>query len=164
MRSEGKSGKGMVTGLGEQAGSHRLMPTAPPEKAKADALKQFREFGLLVGGILVLAGLFGLHHHPALKPYCDGIGGVLVVLGLVAPKLLAKPHKAWMGLAHVMGTVMTTILLSIVFFGVMTPVATLRRLMGSDDLGLRIDKKAQSYWDMRKDARPANAQELTNQF
>ena len=163
MRSEGKGSK-VVTGLGEQAGSHRLMPTAPPEKAKADAIKQFREFGLLVGGIFVLIGVFGLHHHMALKPYSIGLGSVLVVLGAVAPGLLAQPHKLWMGLAHVMGTIMSTILLSIVFFGVMTPIATVRRMFGSDDLGLKLDKKATSYWDMREKPQPATQQELLNQF
>ena len=34
----------------------------------------------------------------------------------------------------------------------MTPLSTVRRLLGSDDLGLRIDKNAKSYWDMQEPA------------
>ena len=46
-----------------------------------------------------------------------------------------------MGLSRMLNTVMTTILLTIVFFCIVTPVALLRRLAGADPLRRKQFKK-----------------------
>jgi Saxitoxin biosynthesis operon protein SxtJ len=62
---------------------------------------------------------------------------ILHVLNMIVPKLYAPLAVVWLGLSHVLGTVMSKILLSILFFGVITPIGILRRLFGKDSLKLR---------------------------
>lgn len=62
--------------------------------------------------------------------------GVLV-LAMTAPQLFTPLARLWFALSHGMGKVGSTVLLSLVFFVVVTPVALLRRLLGRDAMGLR---------------------------
>jgi len=46
----------------------------------------------------------------------------------------------WLGLSRLVGAVVSKVLLSVVFFGVVTPIAIVRRLTGSDSLQLKAFK------------------------
>jgi len=59
------------------------------------------------------------------------------VIDMVAPRIFAPVAVLWFGLSHILGTVMSKVLLSILFFGLVTPVGFLRRLFGKDSLKLR---------------------------
>ena len=62
------------------------------------------------------------------------------VLNMVVPRIYAPIAVLWLGFSHVLGTVMSKILLSILFFGIVTPIGMLRRLLGKDSLKLRAFK------------------------
>ena len=65
---------------------------------------------------------------------------VLHVLNMTHPQIYRPIAVVWLGLSHILGTVVSRILLSIVFFVVVTPVAILRRRIGKDPLKLRAFK------------------------
>jgi hypothetical protein len=58
-----------------------------------------------------------------------------------------------MGLGIVLGFFVSRIILSIIFFGVITPIGLLMKLFGKDILDERIEKGKASYWHQRPDAR-----------
>jgi len=62
---------------------------------------------------------------------------VLHVVNMIVPRVFAPVAVVWLGLSSLLGTVMPKVLLSILFFLVVTPVGVLRRLMGRDSLKLR---------------------------
>jgi Saxitoxin biosynthesis operon protein SxtJ len=62
---------------------------------------------------------------------------VLHVVNMIVPRIYAPLAVLWLGLSHVLGTVMSKVLLSILFFGLVTPIGLLRRLFGKDSLKLR---------------------------
>jgi hypothetical protein len=64
----------------------------------------------------------------------------LHVLNMTVPGLYRPIAVLWFGLSDLMGAVMSKILLSLVFFLVVTPIAILRRLFGKDALKLRAFK------------------------
>jgi hypothetical protein len=64
----------------------------------------------------------------------------LHIVNMIVPRIYAPVAVVWLGLSHVMGTVMSKILLSILFFGILTPIGFLRRLFGKDSLKLRAFK------------------------
>lgn len=65
---------------------------------------------------------------------------VLHVMNMIVPRMYAPIAVVWLGFSHLLGTVMSKILLSILFFGVVTPIGILRRLFGKDSLKLRAFK------------------------
>lgn len=62
---------------------------------------------------------------------------VLQVLNMTAPRLFHWPAILWFGLSHVLGTIMSKILLTLIFLLVVTPIAILRRLAGKDPMKLK---------------------------
>jgi hypothetical protein len=117
-----------------------------------------REFGLIVGGVLLLLRVWWLYRHKfeIAGTVLTFIGSALVVFGLFAPRLLVVPRKLWMKLAEGMAYVSSRIILAIVFFLVLTPIGLVKRAMGWDPLQRRAgsrDSFWQPYPDRQRDPR-----------
>jgi hypothetical protein len=114
---------------------------------KQRSFRTEREFGLLVGGVLVLLSIWwmwrGKFAH--LSQVTISIGMLLVALGLVWPRALVIPNKGWMALAELLSFVSTRIMLAFVFFAVVTPIGFVKRLFGWDPLNRRAPR-IESYW------------------
>jgi len=121
------------------------------------SIRQLREFGLVVGGLIMLLFswlLPALHGHPpAIWP--AWIGLPLFVLGLIAPRCLRQPYRAWMALGHGLGWINGHLILGLVYVLVLLPIALVMRLLGHDPLRRRWDPKASSYREVRP-SKPIN--------
>jgi hypothetical protein len=106
-----------------------------------------REFGLIVGGVVVLLSCWWLYRGKFLHiAYLTlPLGALLVLIGLLYPKALVFPNKAWMLLAEGLSFVTTRIVLGLVFFLIVTPIGVIKRLFGWDPLNRRAGKSP-SYW------------------
>lgn len=72
------------------------------------------------------------------------------VLGLAIPIAAKYIHLGWMGLAKVLGFINSHILLGIIFFVVLTPLAVVRSLFSNkDELQLKKRKSKESYFSTR---------------
>jgi hypothetical protein len=65
---------------------------------------------------------------------------ILQVVNMAVPQVFKPVAVVWLGFSELLGAVMSRILLSIVFFAVVTPIAVFRRLVGKDSLKLRAFK------------------------
>ena len=110
--------------------------------------KQLRQFGLMVGSVLVLIGLWKLYQgkHETARLILWSVGGSLIITGVIVPTLLTPVCWLWMKLAHLLGWVNTRLLLGIIFFVIITPMAIVMKVFGRDALNRKIDKDAGSYW------------------
>ena len=106
-----------------------------------------REFGLIVGGAFTLLGTWWLYRgkFALAADVVLPLGITLVVLGLLVPRVLVYPNKAWMKLAEGMSFVSSRIILAIVFFAILTPIGLIKRAMGWDPLHRR-SERSNSYW------------------
>jgi hypothetical protein len=119
--------------------------------------KGLREFGLVTGGIV--AGLFGLFFPWLLErswplwPWI--VFGVLGIWGLVAPMSLRPVYRGWMRVGLLLSKVMTPLIMGIVFFLLITPVAFIMKLLGNDPMARDFDD-SDSYRVPTKKAKPEN--------
>jgi hypothetical protein len=111
-----------------------------------------REFGLVVGAVFTLLGAWWIY-----RGKFSGIayvvllsGLALMMFGLVLPRALVYPNKAWMKLAEGLSFVMTRLILGIVFFLIVTPIGLVKRLFGWDPLNRR-SSRSPSYWQPYSD-------------
>lgn len=111
--------------------------------------RELREFGVVIGAILIVFADFAMLRSKAFGPYALAAGLIFFTLGLAFPKVLKPLQKAWMGLGLIIGFFMSRVVLFVIFFGVMTPIGLLMRLCGKDILDERIDKGRESYWHPR---------------
>ena len=112
--------------------------------------RELRKFGLLVGGAFVLLGAILLLRHRPAAPYFLIAGALLILPGLIAPRILKPIYIVWMLLAVLLGFVVSIILLILFFFLVITPIGLAARCLGNDFLNLKLDRPAASYWMPRE--------------
>ena len=110
---------------------------------------ELRKFGLTIGIFLLLIAGFLFWKQRSSFPYFACVGGGFALVGLVVPIVLKPIYKVWMSFAVVMGFVMTRVILTILYFGMFTPVALIARLLGKDLLDEGWDKNATTYWVKR---------------
>ena len=89
--------------------------------------RQLRKFGLLVGGVFALLGLFFLFRDKAHWPYFLLPGAALIASGALLPRALKYVYVAWMSAAFVLGFVMAHVLLTLFFFLVIAPIGLAAR-------------------------------------
>ena len=123
---------------------------------------QLRHFGVIVGGIFGVIGLWpAMTRGQSPRFWMMGLGVVLVVPALVAPRVLAPAHRAWMALGNALGWVNTRLVLGLIFFGVVTPTGIVLRLAGRDPMRRAVDPAASTYSVSRK---PRPGAHMTRQF
>ncbi|MBU0480473.1 MAG: hypothetical protein KKG47_05170 [Proteobacteria bacterium] len=62
---------------------------------------------------------------------------VVLVTAMTWPSIFKPLAEVWFGLSHMMGAVVSKILLSLIFFLIVTPVGLFRRIGGADAMGVR---------------------------
>jgi Saxitoxin biosynthesis operon protein SxtJ len=116
-------------------------------KPESTGLRELRNFGLVFSAFLV--GLFGfllpllLDKSNPIWPW--PLAATLTGLALVSPKTLATPYRWWMKFGQVAGAINSRIILSIMFFGLITPIALIIRALRKDLLSTRLDSKLNTY-------------------
>lgn len=124
--------------------------------------KEFRQFGLLVGGVFAVIGLWPVvFRGESPRLWAMVLGGLLIVLGGTVPQSLKPVHRGWMKIGHVLGAINTKIILGIVYYGLITPMGLAMRFMGKDPMHRVLDKKVITYRVVRA---PRPRQHMRNQF
>jgi hypothetical protein len=110
--------------------------------------KHERQFGISVGLVLLAISAWFFWHGrgPALTGALAVPGGLLVVLGGIAPRALVYPNRAWMALAEGLSWVSTRVILGLLFVLVLTPLGAWRRMRGADPLHRRTGRAQASLW------------------
>ena len=119
-------------------------------KSIKESKEDLRKFGYTVGGALIVIG--GLLFWLGKASYIYfAVPGILLILGgLIDPQILRPLNKVWMTLAILLGWVMTRVILTTLFYLVITPIGLIAKLARKDFLNLKIDKQEESYWVKRE--------------
>lgn len=103
-------------------------------------------------GLLII---FWVSQHDKLVPFNGTewllpITVILICIGLFSAFLSEKIHQAWMKLSHIMGYVMSKVLLGLIFFLILSPLALTRKLFTKKDpLQLKKARPGESYYTNR---------------
>jgi len=126
--------------------------------------RELRNFGVLVGAVFAALGLLFLLRGKARYPYFLAPGILLLVFGAAFPRTLKQIYVAWMCLAIVLGFIVSTVILTLFFILVITPIGLAARLLGKDFLRLKLDRRGSTYWISRKSRPPRSPAEYGQQF
>lgn len=112
--------------------------------------KAVKKTGVTVGIVLIAISfiLWWLEKNSFI--YFSAIGGIFIILSYIALPLLRPFHKLWIGLSLVLGFVMSHVILTLLFYFVVTPIGLLAKLVGKKFMPLGFDKNAKTYWEKRE--------------
>ena len=118
-----------------------------------------KNFGIVFFIVFLIISLWPLLNQSEIRIWSLILSTIFLILGLINSNLLSPLNKAWFKFGIILGNFVSPIVMSVVFFLVVTPTGIIMRLLGKDLLNLKKNTK-ETYW-VKKDNSNNN---LKNQF
>lgn len=105
-----------------------------------------RSFGVVFAIVFALVGLAPLRHGLEPRLWAAVLAAAFLLVSLIYPKALKPLNKAWFLLGLALHQVVTPVVMGLMFFVTVTPIAMIMRAVGKDPLALHRDEGVASYW------------------
>lgn len=124
------------------------------EATEATRRASDRSFGLVFLFAFLAIAAFLWWHGSRWAVYFAAAGLAFGALALLAPRTLAPLNWLWTQFGLLLHRLISPIVITALFFLVITPVGLLMRLCGQRPLNLKFDASANSYWISRNPPGP----------
>ena len=118
-----------------------------------------KSFGIVFFIVFIIIALYPLLNQENLRIWSLIISFLFLILGLLNSKILTPFNKLWFKFGIILGKVFSPLIMGIIFFFVITPIALLMKVMKKDLLHLKFNSK-KTYWIERTDSESS----MKNQF
>ena len=118
-----------------------------------------RSFGIVFFIVFILIAFYPLINQGEIRIWSVLISLLFLILGIINSKILTPLNKVWFKFGIFLGKLISPIVMGIIFFLVVTPIAFLMRMLNKDLLNLKFNKKS-SYWIEKTDPKST----MKNQF
>ena len=104
-----------------------------------------RSFGIVFFIVFLLIAIYPLINQGEIRVWSVWISLLFLILGIINSKILTPLNKAWFKFGIFLGKIISPIVMGIIFFLVVTPIAFLMRILKKDLLNLKFNNK-KTYW------------------
>ena len=104
-----------------------------------------KSFGVVFFIFFFVVSIYPLFKGGDLRTWSLIISIIFLILGLLNSKILTPLNKLWFKFGILLGTIVSPIVMGIVFFIVVTPISLIMKILGKDILNLKKNKN-RSYW------------------
>ncbi len=118
-----------------------------------------RSFGIVFCIVFLIIALYPLTNLGEIKIWALIISICFFILGLIKSTLLSPLNKLWFKFGIFLGKIISPLVMGLIFFLVVTPIAILMRLLGKDLLNLKFSNN-NTYWIEKNEPRS----KMKNQF
>ena len=108
-----------------------------------------KSFGKVFSIVFLGVALFPLLNSKNIHVWALVISFIFLLLAYIAPKMLVIPNLLWFKFGILIGSFVSRIILTIIYFFTVLPIGLIMRLIRKDILRQKLDKKAKSYWIKR---------------
>jgi len=118
-----------------------------------------RSFGIVFGILFLILSLYPLLNDDNLNLIFLIFSIIFFVLGLINSKILSPLNLAWFKFGIILGKIVSPIIMSLIFFIIVTPIGLLMKLLKKDVLDLNFNNE-KTYWKKKTDSKNS----MKNQF
>ena len=118
-----------------------------------------RSFGIVFFIVFLLIAIYPLINQGEIRVWSVLISLLFLILGIINSKILTPLNKVWFKFGIFLGKIISPVVMGIIFFLVVTPIAFLMRIFKKDLLNLKFNKNS-SYWIEKTDPKST----MKNQF
>ena len=119
-----------------------------------------KSFGIVFSIVFLLISLYPILEYKQLQVWALIVSIVFFIISFLAPKILEPLNNIWFRFGIMLGSVISPIIMAVVFFIVILPIGLMMRIFRKDLLNRKINKQVNSYWIDRK---PGN-ESMKDQF
>ena len=114
-----------------------------------------RSFGLVFAAVFAIVALLPLKDGGEPRLWAGAVAAAFLLVAFVYPRALKPLNKLWFLIGMALHHVVTPLVMGLLFFCTVTPIALIMRALGKDPLRLARDDTAASYWIVRIPPGPA---------
>ena len=104
-----------------------------------------KSFGIIFFIFFLLVSLYPLLKNENIRIWSLIIALIFLMLGLFNSKILSPLNQLWFKFGLILGKIVSPVIMGIIFFGVVTPIGVLMKILNKDLLSLKFNKE-KSYW------------------
>ena len=108
-----------------------------------------RNFGLVFFFVFLIVSIWPIISGESIRIWSVAISLVFLILGLMNSKVLTPLNKLWFKFGIILGAIVAPVIMSIIFFLVITPIGLIMKIMGKDLLNKKYDRIKKTYWIKR---------------
>ena len=109
-----------------------------------------RSFGFVFFVVFLVISLWPLKSQGDLRLWAFILSLIFLVLGVLNSKFLTPLNKLWYKFGILLGSIVSPIVMGVVFFIVVTPIGLIMRFLGKDLLRINKNKLVSTYWVNRE--------------
>ncbi len=113
--------------------------------------KEIRRFGLIAFLLFGVLSALGYWRGKVFPTWLFSIFSLFGLGFLILPAPLSPIYNAWLKVAHFVGGIITTCVLTLAYYLMITPSAFIKRRFGGSALPTKPDKETSSYWVARSE-------------
>ena len=111
--------------------------------------EKIRKFGFILALILAFIGFLNFKKDNLNVAIClTATSGLVLIISLISYRLILPIYIFLTTIAKTIGWINTRILLSLIFYGIFTPVSLVSKLLRKDLLDRKIYKTKDTYWEV----------------
>jgi len=118
-----------------------------------------RSFGIVFFLVFLLIAIYPLLSGEGVRLWSLAIATIFFILGIINSSLLSPLNKIWFKFGLLLGRLISPLVMSLIFFLVVTPIALLMKLLKKDLLNLKFNKD-NTYWIVKSGPKS----KMKNQF
>ncbi len=122
-----------------------------------------RSFGIVFAVVFGIIAAWPLLYGDSIRLWATAVALAFLAVALIVPGWLRPLNKVWFRFGLLLHRIVSPIILGLIFFITITPIALLMKLFGKIPLPLQFDKEATSYWIEREPPGPS-PETMKNQF
>ena len=104
-----------------------------------------KSFGIVFFGVFFIIALYPLIYDNQIRVWALFISLFFLVLGLKNSKLLNPLNKIWFRFGMLLGKIISPLVMSVIFFTVVTPISVIMKILKKDFLRLKFND-SETYW------------------
>ena len=118
-----------------------------------------RSFGIVFFIVFLIIALYPILNQENMRIWSLSVSIVFLILGLINSFVLTPLNKLWFKFGILLGKVVSPLVMGLIFFFVVTPIALIMRILKKDILNLKLSEK-NSYWIEKNEPKS----KMKNQF
>ncbi|NKB57497.1 MAG: hypothetical protein GKS00_14320 [Alphaproteobacteria bacterium] len=122
-----------------------------------------RSFGIVFATVFAILALWPLLRGADPRWWALGLAGLFLFAAIAFPKVLTPLNRLWMRFGLLLHRIVNPLVMALLFFLVVTPIALIMRLLGKRPLHLDVDSDATTYW-IKRDPPGPSPETMKQQF
>ena len=118
-----------------------------------------KSFGIVFFVVFLIVALYPLLENESVRLWSIILSAIFLILGMLDSKFLTPLNKIWFKFGILLGSIVSPIVMGVVFFAIVTPTSIIMKVLGKNLLNLKKDDK-KTYWIARSKIKS----KMKNQF